>query len=127
LRAFLKPLCPRLESTTFEALVKFWQDPGEGLKSIQERVGTRLTALGQPPASAGPGPPEFDEKPDPAAPARELLAQLHSALGHLSQAAADQQKKRAESGNQLGGCASLIPILLFVGLGFLIGLWLLRK
>jgi hypothetical protein len=130
LRAFLKPLCPRLESTSLETLVKFWQNPVEGIKSIQERVGTRLAALDDlspPPESLGPGRPELDEKPDPAAPARELLTQLQSALGQLSEAAADQQKKRAESGGQLGGCTRLIPILLVLGLGFLIGLWLIPK
>jgi hypothetical protein len=108
LRAFLKPLCPRLESTTLETLVKFWRDPGEGIKSIQERVGTRLAALDNlipPPERPGPGRPELDEKPDPAAPARALLTRLQSALGQLSEAAADQQKKRAELGGQSGGCA----------------------
>jgi hypothetical protein len=130
LRAFLKPLCPRLESTTLEALVKFWRNPVEGLKSIQERVGTRLAALddlSRPPESRGPGGPELDEKPDPAAPARELLTQLQSALGHLSEAAADQQQKRAESGGQPGGSARLILILLVIGLSFLSGLWIIWK
>src|SRR5262249_33550396 len=40
LRAFLRPLCPRLESTTLEALAKFWRDPVGGLQSIQQRVQT---------------------------------------------------------------------------------------
>jgi hypothetical protein len=34
--------------------------------------------------------------------------------------AADQQKKRAESGGQLGGSALLIRILMVIGMGFLI-------
>jgi hypothetical protein len=126
-RAFLRPLCPRLEGTTLETLVKFWRDPVEGIKSIQERVGTRLAALdnpGRPPV--GPGRPELDEKPDPAAPARELLTQLQSALGQLGEAAADRQKKWAESGGQVGGCARHVLILLVIGLSFLIGLWLIR-
>jgi hypothetical protein len=129
-RAFLKPLCPRLESTTLETLVQYWQDPAEGIQSIQERVGTRLAALNNlipRPEFSGPGGSELDEKPDPAAPARELLTQLQSALGQLSEAAAGQHKKRAESVGHLGGCARLIPILLLIGLGFLIGLWLIRK
>ncbi|HEV3260257.1 MAG TPA: hypothetical protein VG013_25600 [Gemmataceae bacterium] len=130
LRALLKPLCPRLESTTLETLVKFWRDPVEGIKSLQERVGTRLAALdnlSRPPESSGASPPELDEVPGPAAPARELLTQLQSALGQLSEAAADRQKKRAEAGGQLGGCARQILILLVIGLGFLIGLWLFPK
>jgi hypothetical protein len=131
LRAFLKPLCPRLEDTTLETLVKFWKDPAEGFKSIQERVGTRLAALNDllpPPAPSGPDlGQELDEKPDPAAPARELLTQLQSALGQLSEVTADQQKKRAESGGQLGGSVRLIRILMVLGMGFAIGWWLIRK
>jgi hypothetical protein len=130
LRAFLKPLCPRLEGTTLEALVTFWRDPAAGIKSIQERVGTRLAALDnliRPPELAAPGPPELDEKPDPAAPARELLTQLQSALGQLSEVAAGRHKERSESGAQLGGWARLIPMLLVLGLSFLVGLWLTRK
>jgi hypothetical protein len=130
-RAFLKPLCPRLESTTLETLVKFWQDPAAGFKSIQERAGTRLAALDNlipPPEISDPGRPEpFAEKPDPAAPARELLTQLQSALGRLSEVAADQQKKRVQSGGQLGWCARGIRILLVIGLAFFIGWWLTRK
>ena len=131
LRAFLKPHCPRLESTTLETLAKFWENPAEGIKSIQERVGTRLAALDElipPPTASDPcGPPELDAKPDPGAPARELLTQLQSALGRLSEAAAEQQKKRAESGHQLGGLARVMRILLFIGLAFLIGLWFTRR
>jgi hypothetical protein len=106
LRAFLKPLCPRLESTTLETLVQFWRDPVAGIQSIQERVGTRLAALDNliwPPEFSGPDRPELDAKPDPAAPARELLTQLQAALGQLREAAADQHKRRAESGGQPGG------------------------
>jgi hypothetical protein len=131
LRAFLKPLCPRLESTTWESLVKFWKNPAEGFKSIQERVGTRLAALDNlipTPKLSGRGrPEELAENPDPAASARELLTQLQSALGQLSAVAAAQQKKRAESGGQLGGRVRLIRILLVIGLAFLIGLWLTGK
>jgi hypothetical protein len=131
LRAFLKPLCPRLESTTLETLVKFWQNPVEGIQSIQERVGTRLAALDNliPPSQiSGPGrPEELAEGPDPAAPARELLTQLQSALGRLVEVAAEQQKHRTESGGQLGQLARLIRILLAIGLAFLIGMWLTRK
>ena len=127
LRTFLKPLCPRLESTTWETLVKFWKNPSEGFKSIQDRVGTRLAALDTlipTPKLSGPGrPEELAKTPDPAAPARELLTQLQSALGQLSQVAAAQQKKRAES----GGLARVFRILLVVGLAFLFGLWLIRK
>jgi hypothetical protein len=129
LRAFLKPLCPRLESTTLETLVQFWQDPVAGIESIQERVGTRLAALDNlipSPESSGPGRPEQEAKPDSAAPARELLTQLQSVLGRLREAAADQHQKRAESGGQRGGCARLMPILLVLGLGFLVGWWLTR-
>jgi hypothetical protein len=130
LRAFLKPLCPRLEGTTLETLAAFWRDPVAGIQSIQERVGTRLAALDnliQPPALAGPGRPEFEEQPDPAAPARELLTRLHSALGRLGEVAAYQHQKRAESGGQRGGCARLLLMLLVVGLSFLVGLWLTRQ
>ena len=130
LRDFLKPLCPRLESTAPETLVAFWRDPAAGLKSIQERVGTRLAALDNligPPVLSGPGRAELEEQPDPAAPARELLTQLHSALGQLSGVAAEQQKKRAESGGHGGGCARLIWMLLVLGLAFVVGLWLARQ
>jgi hypothetical protein len=131
LRTFLKPLCLRLEGTTLETLVSFWKNPAEGFKSIQERVATRLATLNNlipPPAPSGSGlAQELDEKPDPAAPARELLTQLQSALGRLSEVAADQQKKRAESGGQIGRCARLISILLVTGLAFLIAFWLTRR
>jgi hypothetical protein len=130
LRDFLKPLCPRLESTTLETLVAFWRDPAAGLKSIRERVGTRLAALDKlmpPPALSGPGRLEVEEQPDPAAPARELLMQLHSAVGRLSEVAAEQHKKRAESSGHGGGCARLILMLLVVGLAFVVGLWLTRQ
>jgi hypothetical protein len=93
-------------------------------------VGTRLAAFentGVPAASPDPGPSELAERPDPAAPARELLTQLQSALGQLGKAAAEQQAKRAESGSQPGGCARLILFLLLVGLGFLMGSWLAGK
>jgi hypothetical protein len=95
LRAFLKPLCSRLESSTLETLGDFWRNPAAGIKSIQERVGTRLAALDKlipPPERPDSDHPELVEKPDPAAPARELLTQLQSALGWLGEAAADQQK-----------------------------------
>jgi hypothetical protein len=131
LRAFLKPRCPRLESTTLETLVKFWQNPAEGFRSIQERAGTRLAALNEllpPPAPSGPGQAEeLGVHPDPGAPARELLTQLQSALGRLSEVAADHQKKRAESSGHLGWPARLIRTLLVIGLAFLIGMWLTRK
>jgi hypothetical protein len=129
LRGFLKPLCPRLENTTWEELVKFWKSPAAGFESLQGTVQTRLTALDSlfpPPESSGSGPPELDQTPNPAAPARELLTQLHSALGRLSQMASEQQRKRAESsGQSTGGYARLIFIML--GLGFIIGFWLLQK
>jgi hypothetical protein len=131
LRAFLKPLCPRLESTTLEALAQFWRDPVGGLGSIQQRVQTRLAALdhlSRPFATPGTGPAEPGPTPDPSAPAREMLTQLHAALGRLSEAAAEQQRKRAESGGQpTGGYARLMFVLLVVGLGFVIGRRLLGK
>ena len=131
LRAFLKPLCPRLESTTLEALAKFWRDPVGGLQSIQQRVQTRLTALDHlspPAATPGPAPAEPGPTPDPSAPAREMLTQLHAALGRLSEAAAEQQRQRAEPGGQLtGGHARLIFVLLVVGLGYAVGRWLLGQ
>ena len=131
LRAFLKPRCPRLESTTLEELAKFWRDPAGGLQSLQQRVQTRLAALDHlspPSATPGTGPAEPDPTPDPSAPAREMLTQLHAALGRLGEAAAEQQRKRAESGGQLaGGYARLIFVLLVVGLGFTIGWWLMGK
>src|SRR5262249_57938211 len=109
----LKPLCPRLESTTWETMVKFWKNPADGFKSIQARVGTRLAALDSlipTPRLSEPGRrDELAETPDPAAPARELLTQLQSALGQLSAVAAAHQKKRAESGSQLGGRVRIIP------------------
>jgi hypothetical protein len=128
-RAFLKPLCPRLEGTTLETLATFGRDPVAGIQSIQERVGTRRAALDnllRPPELAGPGRPEPEEQLDPAAPARELLARLHSALGQLGEVAAERQRKRAESGGQRGGCARLLPVLLALGLGLLVGWWLTR-
>jgi hypothetical protein len=131
LRAFLKPRCPRLESTTLEELARFWRDPAGGLQSIQQRVQTRLAALDRlspPPATPGPAPAEPHPTPDPSAPAREMLTQLHAALGRLSEAAAGQQRKRAESGGQrTGRYARLIFVLLVVGLGFTIGWWLMGK
>jgi hypothetical protein len=105
LRAFLKPLCPRLEGTTLETLVSFWRNPAAGLKSIQDMAETRLAALDnlvRPPEPSGLAHPELAATPDPAAPARELLTRLQSALGHLSQVAAEQQKKRIESRGQRG-------------------------
>jgi hypothetical protein len=131
LRAFLKPLCPRLESTTLEELAKFWRDPVGGLQSIQQRVQTRLATLDHlcpPSATPGTGSTDPDPTPDPAAPARVMLTQLHAALGQLTEAAAEQQRKRAESGGQpTGGYARLVFVLLVVGLAFAIGWWLMGK
>ena len=131
LRAFLKPLCPRLESTTLEALAKFWRNPVGGLQSIQQRVQTRLAALDHlspPSATPATGPAEPGPTPDPSAPAREMLTQLHAALGRLSEAASEQQRKRAEPGGQpTGGYARLIFALLVVGLGYAIGRWLMGQ
>ena len=132
LRAFLKPLCPRLESTTLEELARFWQDPVGGLQSIQERVQTRLAALDHlSPPSATPGagiPAELDPRIEPSATGREMLTQLQAALGRLSEAAAEQQRKRAESGGKgSGGYARLIFVLLVAGLGFAIGWWLIGR
>jgi hypothetical protein len=131
LREFLKPLCPRLEASTLEELAKFWRDPAAGLRSIQQRVETRLAALDHispPSATPDPGLAEPGPTADPSAPAREMLTQLHAALGKLSEAAAGQQRQRAESGGQpAGGCARLIFALLIVGLGFGIGWWLMGK
>jgi hypothetical protein len=131
LRPFLKPLCPRLESTTWEELVKFWQDPAGGFQSIQQRVQTRLTALDNlsghctPPAT---GQAEAGQTADPTASARELLTQLHSALGRLGEAAAEQQKKRAESGGRdTGGVVRMILFLVFIALCFGIGLFVFGK
>jgi hypothetical protein len=131
LRAFLKPLCPRLESTTLEELAKFWQDPVGGLQSIQERLQTRLAALDHvspPSATPGAGSPSELDPLEPSATGREMLTQLHTALGRLSEAAAEQQRKRAEPGGQrTGWYARLIFVLLVAGLGFAIGRWLMGK
>jgi hypothetical protein len=130
LRAFLKPLCPRLEGTTLETLVAFCRDPVAGITSIQERVETRLAGLDtvtRPPALSGPGRPELAEQPELVAPARDLLMQLHSALGQLREVAAEQQKKRVELGDRPGGRARLILMLLVLGLSFLVGFWLTRQ
>jgi hypothetical protein len=65
---------------------------------------------------------------DPAAPARELLTQLHSALGQLTDAAAEQQRRRAELGGRpAGGYARLAFFLVVIGLGFVIGWWVVGK
>jgi hypothetical protein len=131
LRAFLKPLCPRLESTTLEELAKFWHNPVAGLQSLQQRVHTRmavLDSLSGHSAMPDTAQSEMEQKPDPTASAREMLTQLHSALGRLGEAAAEQQQKRAESGGQrTGGWSRLIVFLVVIALGFAIGLWFLGK
>jgi hypothetical protein len=57
-----------------------------------------------------------------------MLTQLQAALGRLSEAAAEQQRKRAESGGKVSGrYARLIFVLLVAGLGFAIGWWLIGR
>jgi hypothetical protein len=129
LRAFLKPHCPQLESTTLEELAKFWHNPVAGVQSLQQIVETRLTALDSlsgRSASASSGQFESDPSSDPTASAREMLTQLHSALGRLGEAAAEQQRKRAEPDGQLtGGWSRLIVFLVVIAVGAAIGLWLM--
>jgi len=131
LRAFLKPVCPRLESTALEDLGKFLRNPAEGLASIQGKVGRLLADLektaGTPPHTAPEGE-EAAPAGDPTAPARKLVAKMHEALGRIGEAAAQNQN--------LAGSPDCPPALLpartilFIvcaAAGALIAFWFLRS
>jgi hypothetical protein len=131
LRAFLKPLCPRLETTALEDMGTFLRNPVEGLASIEGKMGRLLADLertaGAPRATASDGE-EPASAADPTAPVRELVAKAHEALGRVREAAAGNPSLAGSADHAPGLLlARTIFFVLCVVASAFIGLWFLRS
>jgi hypothetical protein len=125
LHAFLKPICPRLETTGLEDMIQVLRNPAEGFKSIQGKMATLLADLNDmapSPQPADPAAPAALPAADPQAPMRELITQAHEALGRLSDAAAARQSNPKVTGTGLA-----IRIVLLFAAAVLLGLWLFGR
>ena len=122
LHAFLKPVCPGLETTGLEDMIQVLRNPAEGFRSIQGKMATLLADLNDmapPPHPADPAAPAALPAADPQAPMRELITRAHEALGRLSDVAAARQSNPTITA---AGLAIQIAILFTVAA--LVGLWI---
>jgi hypothetical protein len=131
LRAFLKPVCPRLETSTLEDLAKAWDNPIEALALLQGKMGRLLADMDR---TTGPSRPIASHAEEPGQPAdptesvRELVTQLHAGLGNVLEAAARNPRLAGSPGHPPAALQWLIlRVLVCVGVSLLIGLWFFRR
>jgi hypothetical protein len=131
LRAFLKPVCPRLETSALEDLATAWHNPIEALELLQGKMGRLLADLDRTAGPAKPTAPHGEEPgqpADPTEPVRELVTQAHGALGSVLEAAARNPSLTGAAGHPPAALRWLILRVVFcVGASALLGLWLFRR